>query len=781
MLNHINGLKAFLQRYVDFIEQRKLNKDPAGNEFQLIKQQALEDRKKIPSIEGAKEVNKHKNRYKDILPYDYSRVVLPSEDSKDGSDYINANFIKDGSGNVCYIAAQAPMATTVNDFWRMIWTNDVKLVIMACKLIELGKPRCERYWPDDGQECWFNDIKVTLNGSRDYTKTLTLRDLKLQRNGKEKYLTQMHYTDWPDHGAPETTEPIIQLINLARKKHPDDNPPIVVHCSAGCGRTGAIIAIDYARKLLNLKKAYEVDVLSIVLDLRRQRPSMVQAKEQLEFLYEVIRELVSTELSKYTEPNEEETSNYVNINFVQKNVSGSKQNLKAESPRLAAKERQQMTGLNINRNKSLYNSRPKKDNDPKVIHEEVTRGYQAESCYQGNSRNQDKLLEQIKQQHHNQQNKDSKPSYMQQMSVDSLMQLKSNQLNSQGFNDAYLRNNTEKEKAKTTVIPPNTLLSTAASKLKDAEINDDVFQVLEPTSKPFEVVETSDIIFEKIEATRPYGKSEENCLAMKPDNVQSAKLDTNYQSVSSGINSQAVKSQLPSTKCISESKNGIKDNYAVIEKNKANSFSNTQLNNPYSSPPGGVIVPYAIVDIEANHVEQPQKTLSSTRKLTSDSAPPLPERTPESFIIVAPTNEKTEVNYRQNSCRDRRKHLPDISNALNDPYVLPQNLLDNVYSQQNRDKSKQDYSKVTDDPYVSPQDISVSPTSKNWNLNKTFNKILPNNAKKPSKTDSALMSFDNYGFNSLAFPNRISAKPKGMVTQPSHWKKYEVKYMGGKD
>ncbi|XP_065674543.1 tyrosine-protein phosphatase non-receptor type 22 isoform X4 [Hydra vulgaris] len=753
MLNHINGLKAFLQRYVDFIEQRKLNKDPAGNEFQLIKQQALEDRKKIPSIEGAKEVNKHKNRYKDILPYDYSRVVLPKEDSKDGSDYINANFIKDGSGNVSYIAAQAPMATTVYDFWRMIWTNDVKLVIMACKLIELGKPRCERYWPDDGQECWFNDIKVTLNGSRDYTKTLTLRDLKLQRNGKEKYLTQMHYTDWPDHGAPETTEPIIQLINLARKKHPDDNPPIVVHCSAGCGRTGAIIAIDYARKLLNLKKAYEVDVLSIVLDLRRQRPSMVQAKEQLEFLYEVIREMVSSELSKYTEPNEKETSNYVNINFVQKNVSSSKQNLTAESPRLVANERQQMTGLNINRNRSLYNSRPKKDDDPKVIHEENTHSYQAENCYQGNSRNQDKLFEQIKQQQYNQQNKDCKPSYMQQMSVDTLMQLKSNQVNCQGFNDAYLKNNTEKVKAKTTVIPPNTLLSTAALKLKNAQINDDIFQVLEPTksTKPLEVVETSDNIFEKIEATCPFGKSEANYLAMKSDpKVQSAKLDTNNQSVSSVINSQAVKSQLPSTKYISENKhkNGNTDNYAVIEKIKANSFSNMELNNqpPYSSPPGGVIVPYAIVDIERNHIEQPQKTLSNTCKLTGGSVPPLPERTPESFIIVAPTNEKY-----------------------------------NVYNQQNKDKSKQDYSKVTDDPYVSPQDISASPTSKNWNLNKTINKILPNNTKKPTKTDSALMSFDNYGFNSLAFPNRISAKPKGMVAQPSHWKKYEVKYMGGKD
>ncbi|XP_057296349.1 tyrosine-protein phosphatase non-receptor type 12-like [Hydractinia symbiolongicarpus] len=266
-------------------------------EFERLKYRSSEY-VRVPTSEGSKEVNRKKNRYKDILPFDHSRVVLPKERFVDGSDYINANIITDEKSKVCYIASQGPLPSTVDDFWRMIWHYNVTLIIMVCKEVEKGKPRCQRYWPYSEEVIQQKHMKISLAGEKKYTQSLKMRQIKVTKGNKERLVTQLHYMDWPDHGAPETTEAAMQLIEILHETYPKHDQPILVHCSAGCGRTGAIIAIDRITKLIQ-DRAKQINVYDVVLDLRRQRPAMVQTKEQYEFVYKVVQQMVESEIERH--------------------------------------------------------------------------------------------------------------------------------------------------------------------------------------------------------------------------------------------------------------------------------------------------------------------------------------------------------------------------------------------------------------------------------------------------------------------------------------------------
>eukprot|EP00111_Clytia_hemisphaerica_P023294 TCONS_00068552-protein len=326
MGDNLNGLRKYLEKYATLAENRTRNIDIVGNEFQEIRNIAADLKKLLPANEGAKDVNRKKNRYKDIIPYDVSRVKVEVTSFEDGADYINANIIKDHVKKVCYIASQGPMPQTVVEFWRMIWGYQVKLIIMACREIEMGKARCQRYWPSKSEEV-YGDVSVTLLKETSVAKNVILRELCATRKGTKRKLYQLHYMDWPDHGAPETFEVILHLLKIARKIQPNDENPLLVHCSAGCGRTGAIIAIDYARKLIEAR-ANNISIFDIVKHLRQQRPSMVQTKEQYEFIYEVVRELVLKELKACDEEFENcsPDATYENIQFIlkEKNYNRSK-------------------------------------------------------------------------------------------------------------------------------------------------------------------------------------------------------------------------------------------------------------------------------------------------------------------------------------------------------------------------------------------------------------------------------------------------------------------------
>uniref|UniRef100_A0A8C2U2Y7 protein-tyrosine-phosphatase n=1 Tax=Coturnix japonica TaxID=93934 RepID=A0A8C2U2Y7_COTJA len=213
--------------------------------------------------------NVKKNRYKDILPYDHSRVELSLITSDTDSHYINANFIKGVYGPRAYIATQGPLPTTVTDFWRMIWEYEVMIVVMACMEFEMGKKKCERYWAEVGDpslQC--GPFSITCCPASTSLLPQAVRTIH-----------QFHYQNWPDHDIPSSIDPILELIGEVRCYQPDDSIPICIHCSAGCGRTGVVCAIDYTWKLLKDGIVpVNFSIFSLIQEMRTQRPSIVQTK-----------------------------------------------------------------------------------------------------------------------------------------------------------------------------------------------------------------------------------------------------------------------------------------------------------------------------------------------------------------------------------------------------------------------------------------------------------------------------------------------------------------------
>ncbi|OXB52798.1 hypothetical protein ASZ78_015592 [Callipepla squamata] len=239
------------------------------------------------SCNAGKELyNESKNRYKNIIPYDHCRVLLQSSDT--GSNYINASYVDSYRSPRFFIAAQGPLPGTVVDFWQMVWQEKTSVIVMLTGLVEQNKIKCEQYWPEQQQV--YGDFTVTLNNTRT-TTGLTTRVFCLQKAGcaLPRAVEQFHYLQWPDHRVPKNPAQLLYLVEMVNK-NVSESPtgPVLVHCSAGIGRTGTFIALDF---LLKMAKAEgKVDVFHCVQKLREQRVCMVQTKEQYAFLYEVLLE-----------------------------------------------------------------------------------------------------------------------------------------------------------------------------------------------------------------------------------------------------------------------------------------------------------------------------------------------------------------------------------------------------------------------------------------------------------------------------------------------------------
>ncbi|NWX84378.1 PTN12 phosphatase, partial [Nothoprocta pentlandii] len=253
-----------------------------------------------PTATGEKEENVKKNRYKDILPFDHSRVKLTLKTPPQDSDYINANFIKGVHGPKAYVATQGPLANTVIDFWRMIWEYNVAIIVMACREFEMGRKKCERYWPLYGEAAvTFGPFRVSCEAEQERTDYF-IRTLLLEFQNETRSVYQFHYVNWPDHDVPSSFDSILDMISLMREYQEHEDVPICIHCSAGCGRTGAICAIDYTWNLLKAGKIpEEFNVFNLIQEMRTQRHSAVQTKEQYELVHRAIAQLFEKQLQKY--------------------------------------------------------------------------------------------------------------------------------------------------------------------------------------------------------------------------------------------------------------------------------------------------------------------------------------------------------------------------------------------------------------------------------------------------------------------------------------------------
>ncbi|XP_014665166.1 PREDICTED: tyrosine-protein phosphatase non-receptor type 11-like isoform X2 [Priapulus caudatus] len=260
--------------------------------------------------EGQRPENKVKNRYKNILPFDHTRVKLQDGDNDQvGSDYTNANIITPedeaiiGDSKKHYIATQGPLPNTIEDFWRMVLQENSRVIVMTTKEVERGKNKCVRYWPDEGSQ-EYSSVEVTKE-SESATTDYVLREFTVQKKAVEgkadvfepRRVFHYQFLAWPDHGVPHDPGCVLGFLHDVNAKQDlmENAGPVVVHCSAGIGRTGTFIVIDI---LVNQIKRQgldcEIDIQRTVQSIRSQRSGMIQTEAQYKFVYLAIQHYVET-------------------------------------------------------------------------------------------------------------------------------------------------------------------------------------------------------------------------------------------------------------------------------------------------------------------------------------------------------------------------------------------------------------------------------------------------------------------------------------------------------
>ncbi|XP_038636399.1 receptor-type tyrosine-protein phosphatase beta isoform X1 [Scyliorhinus canicula] len=238
--------------------------------------------------------NRGKNRYNNILPYDSTRVKLTYIDDDPCSDYINASYIPGCNFRREYIATQGPLPGTKDDFWKMVWEQNVHNIVMVTQCVEKGRVKCDHYWPFDHDALYYGDLIVQML-SESVLPEWTIREFKICNEDQLDcawIVRHFHYTVWPDHGVPETAQSLIQFVRTVRDyiNRTPNSGPTVIHCSAGVGRTGTFIALD--RILQHLESKDSVDIYGTVYDLRLHRVHMVQTECQYAYLHLCTRDVL---------------------------------------------------------------------------------------------------------------------------------------------------------------------------------------------------------------------------------------------------------------------------------------------------------------------------------------------------------------------------------------------------------------------------------------------------------------------------------------------------------
>ncbi|CAH8452471.1 unnamed protein product [Schistosoma turkestanicum] len=232
-----------------------------------------------------------KNRYSNVLAYDHSRVTLKETGNK--SDYINANYVDGYHRRAAYIAAQGPIPSTFNDFWLMVWEQNSNVIVMISNFVERGRRKCDKYWPSSGHQTYGNiSVRMVSEVVRAFftVRVFTVRHIKAKRGSKDRLVYHYQYTDWRDFDVPPSPLPVLKFVEASVAHWTFDKGPIVVHCSAGVGRTGTYICIESLIRQLKVEQA--VSVRGFLEHIRQQRMKLVQTEQQYAFIHDALREYI---------------------------------------------------------------------------------------------------------------------------------------------------------------------------------------------------------------------------------------------------------------------------------------------------------------------------------------------------------------------------------------------------------------------------------------------------------------------------------------------------------
>uniref|UniRef100_A0A915DDL1 protein-tyrosine-phosphatase n=1 Tax=Ditylenchus dipsaci TaxID=166011 RepID=A0A915DDL1_9BILA len=269
--------------------------------------------------ESLDENNRLKNRYMNIGAVEHTRIRIFSGTSADG--YINANYIDSCDDKNAYIATQAPLPHTFSDFWTMVWQEKCNVIVVITNLVESGRRKCDQYWPSTPNTTMdFDNFQLTLN-SEEHNSVFVHRIITLKSHicnpagTSERIIHQLHFTSWPDHGVPDTVFPLLYFLNYVSEIN--STGPIVVHCSAGVGRSGSFILIDSMRR--HLLQCDRINIQAHLRHIRRQRARLVQTLDQYMFCHEVLRQLIRHGVTRQPVL---DFPNYLDFLFSQLNLGG---------------------------------------------------------------------------------------------------------------------------------------------------------------------------------------------------------------------------------------------------------------------------------------------------------------------------------------------------------------------------------------------------------------------------------------------------------------------------
>ncbi|ESO89629.1 hypothetical protein LOTGIDRAFT_124944, partial [Lottia gigantea] len=234
-----------------------------------------------------------KNTRCNFLSDPKTRVNLKRKVSQVHSEYINANFITGyPEENKAFIATQAPLPNTRDDFWRMVWEQQSRVIVMLNAMDEPGKSKCDDYWPDSPDNIVkYGDFTMVLK-KKDVTQEYILSTLELKdiENNLIREIKHVWYTSWSNKTLPDPVS-LVKFVIEIRRLSEDSGGPLVVHCRPGTGRTGTMLSVDICTRQYDAEKL--VDVLKCVSKMRKERAGVVQTKEQYALIYQVRRQYVS--------------------------------------------------------------------------------------------------------------------------------------------------------------------------------------------------------------------------------------------------------------------------------------------------------------------------------------------------------------------------------------------------------------------------------------------------------------------------------------------------------